>query len=216
MKVSGDDWNILLEPHWNTCKFFLVSCHKPCLQTDCTQVGVFIGCIGNSSLNCFQLLQNSDLFATSRVKAYFVRRQMHCSQRSSSWSPVLHHVFFLLKMGVTQNLQNCPFLLEKAMFWTMPLNELPNFVPASCHHQKHKWVWAGQAWSTNEPTILVCCWIHSFSEGWSFWATTKWCSIKSFRTMFGIRSSMVYTTKRNVRTASVFFFFFEPASPARL
>lgn len=112
MEVLGDDWNIL-ELHRTTCKFLLV--FRIFLPRAVFAKGLQSSrsFIGNSS-TCFQLPQNSDLFVTSRVKAYSVRKQMHCSQRSSSCmepcAPPAFAFFFFWKWGLyTQNLQNCTF-----------------------------------------------------------------------------------------------------------
>ena len=129
MEVVGDDWNIL-ELHWTTCKFLLVFCHFLPRAVFAKGLQSSRSFIGNSSSTSFQLPQNSDLFVTSRVKAYSVRKQMHCSQRSSSCmepcAPPAFVCFFFWKWGLPKI---CKIVLFLIVFWTMPLNELPDFVP---------------------------------------------------------------------------------------
>ena len=148
MEVVGDDWNIL-ELHWTTCKFLLVFCHFLPRAVFAKGLQSSRSFIGNSSSTSFQLPQNSDLFVTSRVKAYSVRKQMHCSQRSSSCMepcapPAFVCLFFFSENG------GYPKSAKLYFFKNCILNdaiERADFVPpASC--RAFGWSLAsGRAWS---------------------------------------------------------------------
>ena len=183
MEVLGDDWNIL-ELHWTTCKFLLG--FSPFFATGRVCKGTAIKSEFHWQL-LFDLLpiaaefrpvcdeQSESLLCPQTDALLSAQFQLHGTLCSTCICFVLF--FFFWKWGLPKI---CKIVLFLIVFWTMPLNELPDFVPpASCQdHQKHEWVWAGQAWCTNEPTKSVCCRIHSFSEGWSFWSPNDAASVE--------------------------------------
>jgi hypothetical protein len=113
MEVLGDDWNIL-ELHWTTCKFLLG--FSPFFATGRVCKGTAIKSEFHWQL-LFDLLpiaaefrpvcdeQSESLLCPQTDALLSAQFQLH----GTLCSTCICFVFFFLKMGVTQNLQNCTF-----------------------------------------------------------------------------------------------------------